>query len=40
MAGVGGAVGSWPVCLVALESVSQGSNVSGVVLSKPPMKGN
>ena len=32
--------GGWPVCLVALESVSQGSNVSGVVLSKPPMKGN
>ena len=32
--------GGRPVCLVALESGSQGSNVSGVVLSKPPMKGN
>ena len=32
--------GAWPVCLVALESGSQGSNVSGVGLNKPPMKGN
>ena len=32
--------GAWPVCLVALESGSQGSNVSGVSLNKLPMKGN